>query len=571
MSDTPALKPVLFYKYNYSYLPPLAMSNGLQLFNIPTLEWFGLVAEQAFKLLVNKLCADLDKGFQDAGAAELNKVKQRAEELVAPLRDPAKLILWKYTLETIMKELAPQGKSANSLADYNALFCIIPLPDSATRFANDDYFAALRVAGFNPLTLQRVAALPAKFPMTQALFAKAPGFADDNLSEALADGRLFLVDYAVLMLEPGQNPAPKQVYRPIGLFGIPKAGGPLKAVAVQGGQDPSLFPIFTPADGESWQKVRSAFDTADSNYHELISHLGRTHLLMEPFIVATHNKFRESHPVRRLILPSLEGTDFINAAAVGFLVAPDGPVDQLLMGTIGSDLQVSAQSVLNPGFDALMLPNFLQSHGLTDPRLIYPYRDDALLIWGAVKSWVTQYLALFYADDAAVQKDKQLQAWARDLVAQDGGRLKGFGQNGGIQTLAYLVDALTMVLFTAGPQHAAVNFPQYEAMSYTPAVPLAGYQPIPAQPGSEGPWLDQLPPLDMAASQLQVLFLLGTVYYTRLGVYDSGALDPKAAPALKAYQANLAAIEGQINQRNQTRPIPYSYLLPSKIPMSINI
>lgn len=571
MSVTPPLRPVFRYEYNYEYLPPLAMSNGLQLESIPALEWFGMVAEQAFKLLVNKLCADLGLDRGKVSAKQLSTVQQRAQELVAPLRDPIKLMKWRDTLKNIRAELETKGKTAPTLEDYNDLFCTIPLPASAKVFTNDDYFASLRVAGFNPLTLRGVTQLPSKFPMTQELFAKAPGFASDNLTQALSENRLYLVDYAVLKLVPGKNPAPKQVYQPIGLFGIPKGGGPLKAIAVQGGQDPKVFPIFTPADGLNWQKVRSAFDTADSNYHELISHLGRTHLLMEPFIVATHTQFKSTHPVRRLILPSLEGTDFINGAAVEFLVAPGGPVDQLLMGTIESDLQVAAQSVLSPGFDALMLPNFLQSQGLTNPQLIYPYRDDALLVWNAVKAWVKDYLALYYANDAAVQKDKQLQSWAADLVSQNGGRLKGFGQQGGIKTLAYLIDALTMVLFTAGPQHAAVNFPQNQLMSYTPAVPLAGYEPLPAQAGSQGPWLEQLPPLDMAASQLQVLYLLGSVYFTRLGAYEAEALDAKAAPALKAFQANLVKVEAEINKRNQARPIPYTYLLPSKIPMSINI
>ncbi len=571
MTDTPPLRPVLFYKYNYDYLPPLAMSNGLQLQNIPALDWFAMVAEQALKLLVNKLCADLGIDPNKAEDHQLSAVKQRAQALVTPLQDPVKLLNWRETLKDIAEALETKGKSATRLEDYNELFCTIPLPASAKLFTHDEYFASLRVAGFNPLTLQGVTQLPAKFPLTQALFAKAPGFTGDNLTQALAEKRLYLVDYAILKLQPGQNPAPKQVYQPIGLFGIPKDGGPLKAIAVQGGQNPAVFPIFTPADGLNWEKVRSAFDTADSNYHELISHLGRTHLLMEPFIVATHTQFKSTHPVRRLILPSLEGTDFINGAAVEFLVAPGGPVDKLLMGTIKSDLEVSAQSVQQPGFDALMLPNFLQSQGLMNPQLVYPYRDDALLVWNAVKTWVKDYLALYYANDAAVQKDKQLQNWAADLVSHNGGRLVGFGQKGGIKTLAYLIDALTMVLFTAGPQHAAVNFPQNQLMSYTPAVPLAGYAPLPAQQGSQGPWLAQLPPIDMAALQLQVLYLLGSVYFTRLGTYESDALDAKAAPALKAYQANLLKVEAEITKRNQTRPIPYTYLLPSKIPMSINI
>jgi arachidonate 15-lipoxygenase len=39
---------------------------------------------------------------------------------------------------------------------------------------------------------------------------------------------------------------------------------------------------------------------------------------------------------------------------------------------------------------------------------------------------------------------------------------------------------------------------------------------------------------------------------------------------LQAFQKALQQIEEMINQRNQERP-PYEFLLPSKIPQSINI
>lgn len=51
--------------------------------------------------------------------------------------------------------------------------------------------------------------------------------------------------------------------------------------------------------------------------------------------------------------------------------------------------------------------------------------------------------------------------------------------------------------------------------------------------------------------------------------------DPKVSGedgALSRFQQHLQEIEQQINQRNsQQRDIPYTHLLPSRIPMSINI
>ena len=57
----------------------------------------------------------------------------------------------------------------------------------------------------------------------------------------------------------------------------------------------------------------------------------------------------------------------------------------------------------------------------------YPYRDDALLIWGAISQWVEDYVNHYYSSDAAVQGDTELQNWVAELVAHDGGRLNNVG------------------------------------------------------------------------------------------------------------------------------------------------
>jgi arachidonate 15-lipoxygenase len=205
---------------------------------------------------------------------------------------------------------------------------------------------------------------------------------------------------------------------------------------------------------------------------------------------------------------------------------------------------------------------------------VYPYRDDALLVWDAIHKWVSDYLSLYYASDDDVQKDLELQAWATEAQAFDGGRISDFGQEGGrIQTLDYLIDAATLIIFTASAQHAAVNFPQKGLMSYAPAVPMAGYLPLTSLKGEvdEQKYLRLLPPLEQAQRQMNLLRLLGSIYYNKLGDYPQGHFpNPKVKPLLEAFQSNLKQVEVTINQRNLKRP-SYEYLLPSKIPQSINI
>ena len=169
--------------------------------------------------------------------------------------------------------------------------------------------------------------------------------------------------------------------------------------------------------------------------------------------------------------------------------------------------------------------------------------------------------------------DAQLQNWVAELVAHDGGRLNNIGAGNRISTRAQLVELVTMVCFTASAQHAAVNYPQGTLMTYAPAMPLAGYTPSPVtQEGSSvGDYLKLLPPLEGAELQMEILYLLGSVYFTRLGDYgDNYFTDPVIQNYLVQFQQELSKIEEEIKQRNQTRT-PYEFLLPSKIPQSINI
>jgi arachidonate 15-lipoxygenase len=223
-----------------------------------------------------------------------------------------------------------------------------------------------------------------------------------------------------------------------------------------------------------------------------------------------------------------------------------------------------------------LLPDTLQKREM---ELLpeYPYRDDALIIWNAIKEWVGDYLSIYYrnpVDD--IKNDTELQLWAGELVSFTGGRLKGIGkregQLGQIENLDYLIEIVTQIVFTASAQHAAVNFSQPALMSYAPAMPMAGYAPVPTDftKVTERDFLNLLPPIKQAQGQLNLTVLLGSVYYTQLGNYTT-LEDSEIDISLKKFQNNLKEIEKAIEGKNKDRRQPYEFLMPSKIPQSINI
>jgi len=623
------------YRFNYSYIPPIPFVEALPPGEKPTLKWYTEVIWQILRNVRNRLnwiagssagalsftdaeerdLVDLEAlGLSepiDLGELELThatlgaaEVAEAADEMAASdgplpfggglsialeigriavgaikmgIRDPLALLETLGRAKQVMDSRRPDSSSG-----YLELYTLLDLPwfGRATQGAlDDDTFAWLRVAGPNPLVIEGVAAVDAGFPVTEAHYSEAMRDVEDSLARAGKEGRLYLADYALLAgMEGGVAPYPKFTAAPKALFALPRGKGArrLKPVAIQCGQDAREFEIFTPADGEGWRKAKFIVQSADGNHHEIVSHLGRTHLLLGPFVMCTHRQLDGSHPVSRLLLPHFEGTLSINDSARTGMLGKGGAVDRSLAATIEATLTVAGAVFATPYFNHGMLPGWLSERRLLSPDLEYPYRDDGLLVWGVIERWVDSYVRLHYATDDAVAADGAVARWAAEVAAHDGGRIAAFGEDGAgrIRSIAYLVKALTMIIFTASAQHAVVNFGQGEQMTLASTSPVAAFGPPPRTraEGAQGSWLDLVAPFDGALFQLEFLNQLGSVHYTQLGQYAPGWFGGgPVRGALETFQGELAAIGAEIVARNEARLGPFLPLIPARIPQSINI
>lgn len=605
-------------------LPGVPLATDVPKNDEPTIAWFVILIGVGLDIVRNALTVKLggvDKGelespraqyesaLVECDAIEASAAKIAAEHgvhtggniferfvgdveniVAAAERDAhvALLKTYKDRLEELMKVEDADGlgsKTVRSIEAYRALFATLPVPGISYTFQDDSEFARLRVQGPNCMLITAVGdALPANFPLSPAKYSAVVN--GDTLAAALADGRLFLLDYKPLeILDPGTYAGQaKYAWQPMALFAVPPGGSSLVPVAIQCGQDPIDYAIFTPspvADKQwGWEMAKFVVQVADGNYHELFAHLARTHLVIEAFAVATHRHLAEAHPVWALLVPHFEGTLFINEQAATSLIAAGGPIDHIFAGTITSSQLAAVDARLAFDFYGKMLPADLSARGVgVDSTLEdYPYRDDALLVWNTIHEWARQYVDLYYASDADVVGDTELAAWAACLAGE--AKIKGFGP---VTTRAQLAEICTMVMFTASAQHAAVNFPQKDIIAFAPAVTGAGWQAAPnGQRGHDkAGWLAMMPPMALALEQLNVLELLGSVHYRPLGDYRSNAFpyplwfqDPRVTAAegpLAWFKAALAGVEAEIVARNAERMQPYPYLQPSLIPTSINI
>jgi arachidonate 15-lipoxygenase len=396
------------------------------------------------------------------------------------------------------------------------------------------------------------------------------------------------------------------MYAPIALFAWLPANaerpGRLVPIAIQCNQDtddiftpqPDVDPTAPEAEQAAatsqlvaWKLARTCVQVADGTWHEMIAHLGYTHMLLEVAIVAARRTLYENHPVRVLLEPHFEFTLPLNDTAVHNLIAPGGQVDQMLGGSLDESLSVLKSGlhqfeprVASPRRE-MLLRGVLDWRGLPE----FPYRDDVLPVWDAIHEFVEGYLRLYYGHDGDVAGDAEVQAWIDEMGAQNGGRLDGLGE---VDTFDELVELVSFIIFTASAQHAAVNFPQFPLMGYAPNLPGAGYTPPPNRDRADGTkhpqrnpdggrytdadWFRMLPPLRAAMMQFNVLYELAAVRVNRLGQYPRfHFLDRRVAPLLARFQRQLKDIEKATVDRDRNRLITYPYLRPSSIPASIHI
>ena len=591
----------------------------------PSLEWI----KKVLKVLVGKILVNhvLNRKVQGLTAAayesESTKLDKFTNEKFAdPLKAYKQLHL---VVSQVTKEKAKEhitSKWSTTLADYNNMFHSggVPLPDIHTYFQpkagnegwfEDSFFANLRTAGFNPMVIQGVSAIPKAFiEMTEAQYTAAvgAGFESDTLSSAAAEGRLFHCDYSMLkeLIENSETNAggkfpkgnQKYLYTAQALFALPPTASydqpaSLQPVAIRLRSDGPLFYPHDPKDthsGIAWTQAKYAVNSADGNHHELFSHLGWTHLVIEPFAVCTQRNLGESHPLFKLLVPHFEGTIFINNLAASELIAPEGQVTEILASTAtaAESMTVKARAINASGyfkFNQQFVKKELAARKVMDKKLSFTYRDDALRVSDAIQELASDYVDIYYKSEEEVKTDGQLQTWASARITKDkqGGQIQDFGDSISpdrvISSKDYLKDALSLIIFISSAQHAAVNFAQAYIMLYVPAFPGGLYTQAPNTIPSKVDTYSQngtdpglLTPDGVTKVQLDLLTLLGGVYYTQLGQYDSGQFkDKQVNDALDRFQRNLVGIGVQIRQDNKTRPLKYPYFLPDKIPQSINI
>jgi arachidonate 15-lipoxygenase len=490
--------------------------------------------------------------------------------------------------------------SFDQMAAYERLFCG-PLPEFAAIYDRDDAFCYRRIAGPNPLAIHRVTslrALLAKIPIQPPLLKKALGRSVD-LSRAVRNGRLFMADFVRLQkaLRPVAVELPsgklsrssltrdsrwrrKYLPAPIGVFlEEPDEHGrmhliPLAIRIDQPQPRGEHNPVYYPDGSAAWQLAKLYFEVADQNAHFGCGHVYRTHFLMEPFCLATARQLDFDHPVHLLLQPHTRYTLATNSSAYKDFTDRKQIYFEFYAGTLEESRQIFIDSHAEKPFMDLELEAELASRGVSRHLQDYPYRDDARL-WGKpIHDFVNGYIRAFYARDSIVRDDEQLQRWAGELMSPTEGALRGLVPGDRLDTIGKLVDLLAHVIFIAGPGHASQHYSEMYYCRYSPAFPAAAYAPPPwkEERANDARLRNTVPPIEPASKQFAYSDF-GDFHFDTFGDYSRYPLNRvrQAAAPIRKLHDDLKQIEHTIQQRLGPRLLPYGFLLPSRVPNSINI
>ncbi|KAL7151783.1 hypothetical protein ABFS83_04G054100 [Erythranthe nasuta] len=474
------------------------------------------------------------------------------------------------------------------------------------QFVNRDKFAWFRdaefarqtLAGVNPCVIKLVTEWPLKSNLDPAVYGPAESAITTELieqeiggfttvDEALKEKKFFVLDYHDVLL-PFVNKVRelkgRTLYGSRTLFYL-TPDDTLRPLAIELTRPPidgkpQWKQVFKPTWDATgvwlWRLAKAHVLAHDSGYHQLVSHWLRTHCVTEPYVIATNRQLSAMHPIYRLLHPHLRYTMEINALARQSLISANGVIESSFSpGKYSVELSAAAYDQLWQ-FNLEALPADLINRGMavedpTAPHGLkltiedYPYASDGLLLWDAIKQWVTDYVAYYYQESCIVRSDNELQAWWKEIRTVGHGDKKDEPWWPELKTPDDLIGILTTIIWVASGHHAAVNFGQFDFGAYFPNRPTIARTKMPTEEPKEEERKQFLKNpveflLNCFPSQIQAVIVMATIDVLSTHSPDEEYIGEQIQPywadnkvinaAFERFNDQLKEIEGIIDARN---------------------
>ncbi|XP_028325085.1 arachidonate 5-lipoxygenase-like [Gouania willdenowi] len=474
--------------------------------------------------------------------------------------------------------------SWNDLADFESIFRTIKNSNNEyvmQHWEEDSMFGYQFLNGCNPVLIEKCFKLPDKLPVTHEMVSSS---LDRNLTleQELEAGNIFICDYELLegISANSTDPNTQQyLIAPICLL-YKNTQNKIVPIAIQLSQTRGKdAPIFLPSDAHyDWLLAKIWVRSSDFQIHQTVTHMLRTHLISEMFAIAMFRQLPAVHPVFKLLIPHVRFTIAINTKAREELICEGGLFDKANAIGGGGHVQIIQKVMKTLTFRSLCFPDMIRMRGMDNNEEMpkYFYRDDGYRVWEATKSFVSDVMCIYYSNDERVQGDGEIQAFVKDVSdfgMQDSDSC-GFPKC--LNSREELIEYLTVIVFTASAQHAAINFGQYDWCSWIPNAPATMRKPPPNQKGlaTLSLIMESLPDRGRSSWHLGAVWALSQYQENELflGMYpDEHFTEGRVKAAMEKFRKELAGISESIKIRDEKKRMPYYYLRPDKIPNSVAI
>ncbi|CAM4663559.1 unnamed protein product [Leuciscus chuanchicus] len=470
--------------------------------------------------------------------------------------------------------------SWTDIEDFREVFMTIKNTVSEYVMENwdeDFMFGYQFLNGCNPVMIRKCTNLPDGFAVTQEM-VKDSLDRGLTLQEELKEGNVYIADYAILegVRANATDPNTQQYLSAPFCLLYKNSQNEIMPIAIQISR---LTPageantVFLPSDDHyDWMLAKMWVKSSDFNVHQVVTHFLRTHLTSEVFAIAMYRQLAAVHPVYKLLIPHVRFTIAINTAAREKLICEDGIFDKALATGGTAIVEVIQKAMKTLTYKSMCFPEAMKARGVEDLPNYY-YRDDGMMVWKAIRSFVSDVVKICYGSDETVQKDKEVQAFVQDVCFSG---LKDCEFPDSLNTREQLVEFLTVVIFTASAQHAAVNFGQFDWFSWIPNSPSTMRKPPPAQKGQVDMKyiMESLPDRGRSSWVLGITWALSQFQDNELflGEYpDMYFTEQPVMEAAKTFRKKLAEVTNIIKSRNENLKVPYWYLSPDRIPNSVAV
>ncbi|KAK1159915.1 hypothetical protein AOXY_G21367 [Acipenser oxyrinchus oxyrinchus] len=484
-------------------------------------------------------------------------------------------------LELSLKKLVIHfGKSWDTLEDFKRIFWRLKSPVAEyvmEHWKEDCFFGFQFLNGSNPTMIQQCQRLPRNFPVS-ADMVQASLQAGTTLSKEMKAGNIYLMDYAILDGLPANVIQGKKQHltAPLCLlYEHPDKG--LIPLAIQLGQTPGpKSPVYLPSDPPlAWLLSKIWVRNSEFQIFQILTHLLCTHLMMEVFCVATLRQLPAVHPVYKLLTPHLRYTLEINTRGRSQLISEDSIFKRVSSTGGPAILLLSQKGYQTLSYESLQPPLDFQRRGVMKLR-DYFYREDSLMLWDAIQSYVSGLVSLYYSSDSDVTQDLELQLWIRDITEEGFGDIPLFGLSSELRSRKELVTLLSVVIFTCSVQHAATNNGQFDWCAWVPNTPCTMRLPPPTCKDSVTMEMimESLPDISQSCMEMAITWHLSRAQPDAipLGRHTEEYFTEEAAQAeIRRFNETLKEIEQKIEERNHSLALKYETLKPSRIENSITI